>query len=57
MAQQPLSPDDTSTAVSARLPSRTASRLDHLAEARGVRRSVLVREAVDAWLSEAAQPA
>ena len=57
MGMRPLSTDDTSTTVTTRLPTRTAAAIAQQAAARGVRRSDVMREAVDAWLREAALPA
>lgn len=52
MARQPLDPNDVSTTVTARMPSKVADRLEAVAAMRGVRRSNLVRQAVEAFLAE-----
>lgn len=51
---RPLSTQDTTTVVGARVLTGTARRLGEVADERGVRTSDLIREAVDVYLAKAA---
>lgn len=50
-----LSQEHATTTVATRLPDDMADHLAVAAKARGVRRSVVIREAVAAWLEQNAQ--